>query len=92
MKGQSSGRSKRPSQNLVINNNAKSGGRRKHRNPSDPQPSSSRPSGSGSLDAELPPVYTELLPVYAEEPQLVGNAGSFFKRPGDEDREPLIEH
>ncbi|EGF78961.1 hypothetical protein BATDEDRAFT_26406 [Batrachochytrium dendrobatidis JAM81] len=90
-KGQSSERNK--------SLNQKSGGRRKHRKPSgqqqsqDSQPSSSRPSGSGSLGRRASTFrHRASSGIRRGASRLVGNAGSLFQRPGDEDREPLIEH
>ncbi|KAK6096879.1 hypothetical protein MT418_002530 [Batrachochytrium dendrobatidis] len=125
-KGQSSGHSKRPSQKPSDQQQRKkSGGRRKHRNPSgqqqrkkpsgqqqrkkpsgqqqqqkpsdqqpqEPQPSSSRPSGSGSLGRRVSSsIHRASSGVRRGTSRLVGNVESFFKRPKDEDREPLIEH
>ncbi|KAJ8330319.1 hypothetical protein O5D80_001320 [Batrachochytrium dendrobatidis] len=70
-KGQSSGRNKSLGQTPS--------GDQQHQ---DPQPSSSRP--SGSLGQRVP---SNRRNVFS---RLVGNAGSLFQRPGDEDREPLI--
>ncbi|EGF79831.1 hypothetical protein BATDEDRAFT_25255 [Batrachochytrium dendrobatidis JAM81] len=80
-KGKSLGRNKSLGQNP--------GGQQQRKKPSDqqrqdPQPSSSRP--SGSLGQRVP---SNRRNVFS---RLVGNAGSLFQRPGDEDREPLIEH